>query len=146
MTAEDEQKILSRLVLDEGMALESLDRIVSQATELFLLDPKARKVVLTDKAATHLPDKDKICVFLIGLYYGANKVKTQGVPLFSNEGATATEIASFLGKKITSISGRLTELVREGLIEKEKNGYYRIRYYKIEPTITALVGRITKRG
>ena len=135
MNAEDE--ILSKLLLNEKQELEQLDRMVDMALLFFQIDSKGHDVVLTDRAKK-LPIKDMICAYLIGIYFGSKKLKINGIPIIESDSKSGNEIAKYLGKKFTSISGRLTELVRDGRIIKDSNGNYSVTYHKIRTIIIEL--------
>jgi DNA-binding transcriptional ArsR family regulator len=133
-----EQGILSRLLLDEETSLEQLEQLVDLAEKFFRLDKKTHSVVLTDLTRDRVSVKDAVCVFLIAKYFGAKKVKVDGEPFLASEWVSGREIAQVLGKKITDISGRLTELVRAGVVSRDKEGRYAINYYKAEAVLREL--------
>lgn len=135
---ENEEEILSRLLLDEEETLRRLHHVVDLAERLFGLDPKSRTIVISDAAKKTTTVKEMIVIFLIARYFGANRIKVGEEPFFDTETATVKDVADFLRKKTTAVSGRLTDLMREGIIGKDDLSRYYIYHHKVETELSSL--------
>jgi len=148
MTPEETRgKIMNRLLLNEEDTLDRLRNTVDKAERLFKFDVKSQSVVLSDFSMKTLSMKEKICAYLVAKYIGATLLEIKnGKHFFESDSASLADIASFFGKKITDISGRFTELVKDKLVDRNEAGEYRIHHHKIEAVLETLTSKSVRKS
>lgn len=119
----EEQEILERLVVEEKDVTKQLGRLVDQAAKIFRIERSSGKVMFED--FTGLSDKQRILVLLIGKYFATK------LGIVAEAAMSISEIASELGRPMTTLSGPIRDSVKQGLVGYLPGRKYRIAYHRI---------------
>jgi len=100
-----------------------LPELVEETKDLVGISPSGEVILLADRR--RLPDRDVIMLGLLGAYIGYKLGKREKDTL------TSAQIRKMLEKNAKITSTRLSELKRQGWIEKTERGEYRITHLGI---------------
>lgn len=120
----DEKEILKKLLVDEKDIIKDLANLVDKAKDVFVIEKSTGRVIFKDFGK--LSDPQRISALLVGRYFA---VKLE----LSEDGSLGiSEIAQFLGRPKTALSGPLKDLISKGFVEKLSNRKYVIAYNRIK--------------
>jgi len=117
-----EKEILSSLLTDET---ETLNRLVAKAQRVFKINKKTGEILLLPPRSK-LTDRQLIAVYLLGRYFASKLELTQADSL------TFDDLRKLSNLEEGSITARLSDLRKEGLVESGERGIYRINYQSLE--------------
>ncbi len=117
-----EKEILSSLLTDPK---ETLKRLVAKTERVFRIDRATGAVVLLPPKAK-LTDRQLITVYLLGRYFASR------LELAQTDTLTIEELLKLSQLEESSLSARLSELKRDGLVESVERGSYRVAYENLE--------------
>lgn len=117
-----EKEVLSSLLTDPK---ETLNRLVSKSDRVFKINRETGDVVLLPPRS-RFPDRQLLAIYLLGRYF-ASKLE-----LTPSDMLTLEDLKKISGLDEGSISARLSELKKEGLVETIGRGSYRVSYSGLE--------------
>ncbi|SRR6266487_1649412 len=117
-----EKEILSSLLTDEA---ETLNRLVAKAQRVFKINKRTGEILLLPPRSK-LTDRQLIAVYLLGRYFASKLELTQADSL------TFDDLRKLSNLEEGSITARLSDLRKEGLVETGERGIYRINYQSLE--------------
>ncbi len=117
-----EKEILSPLLTDET---ETLNRLVAKAQRVFKINKKTGEILLLPPKSK-LTDRQLIAVYLLGRYFASKLELTQADSL------NFDDLRRLCNLEESSITARLSDLRKEGLVESGERGVYRINYQSLE--------------
>src|SRR2546425_163499 len=113
-----EKEILSTLLTDPR---ETLNQLVAKSEHVFRINRETGDVLLLPPKS-RFPDRQLLAVYLLGRYFAS---KLELVP---EDTLTIDELKKLSGLDESSISARLSELKKEGLVDSVERGRYRVAY------------------
>lgn len=117
-----DKEVLSALLTDPK---ETLKRLVTKAERVFKIDRESGAVVLLPPK-TRLTDRQLIAIHLLGRYFASKLELAQSDTLSIEQLQKLTQLEE------GSLSARLSELKKEGLVEGAERGSYRVAYQNLE--------------
>ncbi|MGB8218371.1 MAG: hypothetical protein WCE94_13815 [Candidatus Methanoperedens sp.] len=120
----DESEILKKLIIDEKDVTRDLEKLIDEATKIFKIEKPSGRIIFQNFSS--LSDKQRILVVLIGKYF-ANRLGIIG-----NAAMSISEIAKELGRPVTSLSGPMRDIVKQGFVEILPEKKYGIAYHRIK--------------
>jgi len=128
----DEKEILKKLLVDETYAIKDLAILVDKAKDIFVIEKSSGKVIFKDFGG--LTDPQRICALLVGRYFAVK------VGILKESSLSISEISKTLGRPLKPLSGRMTELIKKGYVEKLTNRKYMITYHRIHDIFKVYFG------
>ena len=117
-----EKEILSPLLTDET---ETLHRLVEKAQRVFKINKKTGDVQLLPPRSK-FTDRQLISTYLLGKYFSSK------LDLSKEDSLDFDALKKFTGLEESSMSARVSELRKEGLVESGERGVYRVNYQSLE--------------
>ena|SRR2546426_2232584 len=117
-----EKQVLSVLLTDET---ETLNRLVKKAERSLKINKKTGDTILLPPK-TRLTDRQLIALYLLGRYFSSRLELTQTDTL------SIEDLCKLSNLESNSVSARISDLKREGLIESAERGTYRVSYQSLE--------------
>jgi uncharacterized protein YjhX (UPF0386 family) len=117
-----EKEILSPLLTDET---ETLHRLVEKAQRIFRINKKTGDIQLLPPRSK-FTDRQLIAIYLLGRYF-ASKLE-----LSREDNLDFDALRKLTGLEEGSITARVSELKKEGLVESDERGVYRVNYQSLE--------------
>ena len=117
-----EKEILSSLLTDET---ETLHRLVEKSQRVFRINKKTGDVQLLPPRSK-FTDRQLIATYLLGRYFSSK------LDLSKEDSLDFDLLKKFTGLEENSLSARVSELRKEGLVESGERGVYRINYQNLE--------------
>lgn len=127
----DEKEILKGLLVTKEGIRKNYQQLVDKAKKLFLIESETGKVIFQDYAS--LTDQERICSVLIGKYFASE------LGIIQDSSFSMSDISKEIGKPLTTISGRLTDLIKKGFVENLPNRRYRIVYPRISEILDSML-------
>ncbi len=122
-------EILKDLIVDEEHTLEDLRRLVEKSKPFLKIESKTGKIIISPEFP--LTVKEKIIIFLIGIYFSKELNLNKDVQITSRFISESIDIAQ------TTVSGPLGNYVKNKIVGIE-NDSYTIKYYEIEKQLDTL--------
>ena len=119
----EESDILKKLVIDEKETTKGLEDMVDKASKYFRIEKSTGRILFKDFGS--LNDKQRITIILLGKYF-ANKLK-----FIEDHSLSISEVAKEIGKPMTTLSGKMKELVKEGYVVYLPGKKYGVAYHRI---------------
>jgi len=132
----DEKEILKELLVDEKDVIKDLAKLVVKAKDVFVIEKSSGKIIFKNYGS--LKDTARILILLIGKFFAGK------LDLIEDNSMGVSEIAVELGRPNKNISGRLSELIKKGYVEKLSNRKYTIAYHRIPEIFDAIGGKNVK--
>jgi predicted transcriptional regulator len=121
MAKDDEP--LKRLLIDESDVMKDMEKIVDKASKFFKIEKPSGRIIFQNFGA--LTDLQRIAIVLVGKYFASK------LGLIQSHTLGVSEIAKESGRPVTTLSGKLKELVDKGFVEKLPGRKYSIVYHRI---------------
>jgi DNA-binding HxlR family transcriptional regulator len=117
-----EKELLSSLLTDSR---DTLKRLITKAERVFRIDRDTGNVILLPPK-TKLTDRQLIAIQILGRYFACK------LELFKEDTVGLEELKKLTQLEESSLSARLSELKKEGLVESSERGSYRVAYHSLE--------------
>lgn len=104
---------------------ETLHRLVEKAQRVFKINKKTGDVQLLPPRSK-FTDRQLIATYLLGKYFSSK------LDLSKEDSIDFDVLKKFTGLEESSISARVSELRKEGLVESGERGIYRVNYQSLE--------------
>ena len=91
-----------------------------------------------EKDLAPLNQRERFLFYLIAKWFSH-----QG-ELISSDAASYDELVDFFQVSRGTVQGRLSELSRQGIVEKVSSGSYRIKYVKIENILNSIIRKLAE--
>jgi DNA-binding transcriptional ArsR family regulator len=117
-----EKDVLSALLTDPR---DTLKRLVTKTERVFKIDRDTGTVILLPPK-TKLTDRQLIAIQILGRYFACK------LELFKNDTLSLEELKRLTQLEESSLSARLSELKKDGLVESAERGSYRVAYQSLE--------------
>lgn len=109
------QDILRRILIDEDAMFE---RLVERASRLFKIDSSGNIVFLI--SSSKLTHRQTIALVSLGRYFGAE------LGLLGEDSVTADSFLPYVDTDKKTVSARLAELKKEGVVQSVERGRFRV--------------------
>lgn len=117
-----EKELLSSLLTDPR---ETLKRLITKAERVFKIDRDTGIVILLPPK-TRFTDRQLVAIQILGRYFACK------LELHKNDTLSLEELNKLTQLEESSLSARLSELKRDGLVESAERGSYRVAYHNLE--------------
>src|SRR5437870_1715848 len=117
-----EKELLSSLLTDSR---DTLKRLVSKSERVFRIDRDTGNVIILPPK-NKLTDRQLIAIQILGRYFACR------LELFKEDTLNLEELKKLTQLEESSLSARLSELKKEGLVESAERGSYRVAYHSLE--------------
>ncbi len=121
--------ILKELIVDEEHTLDDLKRLVEKSKPFLKIESKTGNIIISPEFP--LSVKEKIIVYLIGIYFSKELLLNKDVQITSRFISENIDVAQ------TTISGPLGNYVKSKIVFVDDNSYA-IKYYEIEKQLDNL--------
>ena len=119
----DSKDVFSKLIVEEKETTKELEKLVDQAIKIFRIEKPSGRIIFQEFGK--LKDKQRICAILVAKYF-ATKMKIIDASTLS-----ISEIAKELGRPMTTLSGPIRELVKQGYVEALPGRKYTVAYHRL---------------
>jgi DNA-binding transcriptional ArsR family regulator len=119
----DEKSVFSKLVIDEKETVKELEKLVEIATKIFRIEKPSGRIIFTSFGK--LTDRQRILSVLVGKYFASK------IGIIENSSLSISEIASELGRPMTTLSKPLGELTKQGFVESLPGRKYTVAYHRL---------------
>lgn len=124
------EEILKGLIISEEDTKAQLQELVGKTKELFRIEEKTKKVILSPNLTFN--NEEKILLYLIGKYF------SRELHLVNEDKFKLKEISDDLGVKSTTLSKPLGQACSNGLVLKEGE-FYSIAHYRIKDIVDSII-------
>jgi hypothetical protein len=135
---DEEREVLRKLVVDERDVIKGLADLVEKAKSVFSIAAPSGKIIFQDFGS--LSDEKRILVLLLGKYFACR------LGLIEKAELGISGIADELGRPKTALSGDVTNLMRDGLVEKMPDRTYRIAYNRMRDVFDKILPEKSQTG
>lgn len=119
----DPKDVFSKLIVDEKETTKELEKLVDAATKIFRIERPSGRVIFQNFGK--LTDKQRISAILVAKYFASN------MQIIENPTLSVSEIAKELGRPMTTLSGPIRDLIKQGFVESLPGRKYRVAYHRL---------------
>jgi hypothetical protein len=132
-----EKEILQKLVISKDEVRKSYQELVERAMKVFRIESETGKIIFQDYAS--LTDQAKICAVLLGKYFASE------LGIIQDNSLSMSDLSKEVGKPITTVSARLTDLIKNSFVEALPTRKYRIVYPRISEILDSILKLKTRK-
>ena len=123
----NKQDVLKRILIDEDAVFE---RLVDRASNLFKIDKSGDIIFLIPKA--RLTHRQTIALVLLGRYFAAE------LGILETDTMTSNDLSPYINTDKKSITARLADLKKEGVIQSPDRGAFRVSILGVNKVLDEL--------
>ena len=123
----NKQDVLKKMLIDEDAVFE---RLVDRASNLFKIDKSGNIIFLIPKS--RLTHRQSIALVLLGRYFAAE------LDILETDTMTSSDLSPYVNTDKKSITARLADLKKEGVVQSIERGTFRVSILGINKILDEL--------